>query len=418
MQLVDNTYQIADGYFISNHVGASAFAAESLIFPPLTIIAGLGLMFGTGGAALIAQTMGEGDREKANRQLSMITVALAAVSVILSAVEFFLMPAIAGWVGADEMLIPYCVEYGRILAVCMPFQMLNAAFHPLMIVADRPNLGLVVSLINAAVNILLDWVLVALLGLDLTGAALATGLAWVVSALIPLWFFFRNRTTLRFSTFRFDLKDLGQTCYNGASEMVDAVSYAVVAILFNGRLLQFLGEYGVDAYAVSEYVSSIFLAVFFGIGMTVTPVVGYHLGQKNKTEIRSILKNGLRLNLILGLIAAVISFFSAFLVSQLFVGYDQDLLVISTEALRIISFGVLLFGLTTFSSAFFTGMEDGAASLAVALNKCLIFPLLGMYLLPQLFGNNGIWLVTPVAEFMTVIAAGIILLIYRKKQKI
>lgn len=417
MQLVDNTYQVADGYFISNYIGPTAFAAESVIFPPLAVVAGVGLMFGAGGAAVLSQTLGEGNKEKANRQLSMITLALAVLSLILGVVLYILMPKIAAWVGAPEELIPHCVEYGRILAACMPFQILNAAFHPILITADKATLGFIVSIINAAINILLDWVAVGLLHMGLTGAALATGLAWVISAMIPLIYFFRKENPLHFGKIQWSWRDLGQTCYNGASEMADSISYAVVAIFFNARLLEYIGEFGVDAYAVSEYVSALFISVFFGISMSITPVVGYHLGNKNSGELQFVFRNGSRLMGIIGLVTWALSFGFAWQIAGFFVGYDPKLSELSVTALRIISFSFLLYGVTVFVSAFFTGLGDGKSSLIVALNKCLIMPMLGLLILPNLFGSTGIWLVTPFSELLALAVVVIILYLYHRKSK-
>ncbi len=417
MQLVDNTYQVADGYFISNNIGATAFAAESVIFPPLAVVAGLGLMFGAGGAAILSQTIGEGNKEKADRQLSMITLALAVLSLVMGLALYILMPNIAAWVGASEELIPHCVEYGRILAACMPFQILNAAFHPILITADKATLGFIVSIINAAINILLDWIAVGLLHMGLTGAALATGLAWIISAMIPLIYFLREKNSLHFGKMQWSWRELGQTCYNGASEMADSISYAVVAIFFNSRLLDYIGEFGVDAYAVSEYVSAPFISVFFGISMSITPVVGYHLGNKNTAELRSVFRNGARLMGIIGLITWALGFGFAWPVAQFFVGYDSSLLELSVKALRIISFSFLLYGVTVFASAFFTGLGDGKASLVVSLNKCLIMPMLGLLVLPDIFSSTGIWLVAPFSELLASVVVVVILYLYHRKNK-
>ena len=416
MQLVDNTYQVADGYFISNYIGPSAFAAENLIFPPLAVVAGVGMMFGSGGAALISHALGEENEAKANQRLTLTVASLIIAGVFLSFLLFLFMPMIAKAVGAPENLIPYCVEYGRILAVCMPFYMLNGAFHPLLITANQPGLGLLVSILNAAINIVLDWVAIAILGWGLKGAALATGLAWIISAMVPLYYFAKKSQALRFGPFRFDAKDLGQTCYNGSSEMADAISYALVAMLFNGQLLRYAGEAGVDAYAVSEYVGGIFLAIFFGISMSMTPVVGFHLGQGNKTELRSIRKNGTLAMGVLGIFMAMISYGFATPIAHIFVGYDQTLTGLSVEALRIIAFSYLLGGVTTFYSAFFTGMGDGTASLTVAVVKSFAFPVAGLLLLPLALGRIGIWLVTPLAEIFAMLTAVFFLLRYRKKQ--
>lgn len=415
MQLVDNTYQVADGYFISNYIGSSAFAAENLIFPPLAVVAGIGMMFGSGGAALISHALGESNQEKANQRLTLTITILIIAGVLSSILLFLFMPLIARLVGASEALVPYCVEYGRILAVCMPFCMLNAAFHPLLITANRPGLGLLVSILNASVNIVLDWVAIALLGWGLKGAALATGLAWFISALVPLYYFTKRKHALHFGPFRFDAKDLGRTCYNGSSEMADAVSYALVAMLFNGQLLRYAGEAGVDAYAVSEYVGGIFLAIFFGIAMSITPVVGFHLGQENKAEVRSVRKTGTLVMGTLGIVMAAVSYVFAAPIANIFVGYDQTLMALAVEALHIIAFSYLLSGLTTFYSAFFTGMGDGTASLAVAVAKSFVFPVAGLLLLPLALGRIGIWLATPLAEIFAALTVVFFLLRYRKK---
>ncbi len=400
MQLVDNTYQVADGFFISNYIGEAAFEAENLIFPALLIVMYVGLMFGTGASALISRELGEGRREQASRILSMTVAVLAAASVLLSASLFFLMPAVARWVGASDVLVRDCVTYGRVLACFMPFQMLSMAFHPLLITAERPDLGLVTTIANALVNILLDWAFVAGFRWGMRGAAVATGIAWLISAVIPFVYFTNRKHTLHFTRPASDLGALGKTLYNGASEMVDGVSYAVVALIFNLQMLRYLGENGVGAYAVSEYVGGVFSAVFYGVSMSIVPVVGYHLGQKNKKELHSLRRNGLILMGVLGAAMMLLCLGLAHPISRIFVGYNAVLTDLSTLALRLISLSFLLGGLTTYSSSYFTGLNQGSASLAIAAVKGFAGPLAAVYLLPLLIGSDGLWLATPVAELL------------------
>lgn len=415
MQVVNNTYQLADGYFISNYIGSAAFAAENLIFPPLIVLAGVGMMFGSGAAALISHTLGEGDQEKANGQLSLAIGSLAVTGILLSLAVFLMLPTIAGWVGAPEELIPQCVEYGRILTACMPFAIMSAAMRPLLVTANRPGLGFKVSVVNAFLNILLDWIAVAKLGWGLTGAALATGLAWVISASIPLSFFANKRNPLHFGRFNRNGKVLGKICYNGSSEMAGTVSYALIAMLYNGQLLRYIGAGGVDAYAVTDYVSGLFLAVFYGIAMSMTPVVGYHLGENNREELRNLRKNGFMLTGGIGLVMAATAFAFAEPISRIFVGYDPELTALSVEALRIICLSYLLSGITTYASAFFTGMNDGTASLVVSVIKSFAVPLILLMALPRWIGRTGIWIVTPLAEIAALAAAVFFFMKYRKK---
>ena len=416
MQLVDSTYQIADGFFISNFIGEAAFEAENLIFPPLLIVQSVGLMFGTGASALIAKELGEGRAEKANRLLSMIIAILAAVGVLLSVALYLLVPTIARWVGASEAMMPGCITYGRVLAFFMPFQMLSMAFHPLLITAERPGLGLATTISNAVANILLDWLFVAGFGWGMRGAAIATGLAWTISAVIPMVYFFNPKHPLHFVRPDMDIRALGKSLYNGASEMVDAISYAVVALIFNLRLLHFLGDDGVGAYAVSEYMGGLFVAVFYGISMSIVPVVGYHLGSRNVKELKHLRRTGLLMTGGLGVLMAALSYLLAVPVSRIFVGYNAELTELSAHALRISSIYFLLCGMTTFSSSYFTGLNQGGTSLAIALMKSFIGPLAMVFLLPALMGADGIWYSTPAAEVLAILVTLVCFMLWKKRE--
>ena len=405
MQIVDNTYQIADGYFISNFISEEAFEAENLIFPVLLIVMYVGLMFGTGASALISKELGEGKKERANQLLSMSIAVLTAVGLILSAALFILMPTICRWVGATEEMMDHIVVYGRVLACFMPFQMLS-----------RPGLGLVTTISNATVNILLDYLFVAVFGWGMRGAAIATGIAWLVSAIVPLVFFINKKHPLHFVRPCRDLGALSRTLYNGASEMVDGVSYAIVAMIFNLQLLRWMGNAGVGAYAVSEYVSGLFMAIFYGISMSIVPVVGYQLGRKDVSELRSLRRNGFVLMSGLGIIMTGLGIGLADPVSRLFVGYNEQLTALSVEALRIISFSYLLNGVTTFSSSYFTGLNQGSASLAIAAVKGFIGPLAAVFTLPLIIGPKGMWFSTPAAEILAMITAAALFLWWKKRE--
>ena len=279
------------------------------------------------------------------------------------------------------------------------------AVHPLLITAERPGLGLVTTISNAAANILLDALFVAVFRWGMRGAAIATGLAWMVSAIIPMVYFFNKKHELHFVKPCRDIKALGQSLYNGGSEMVDAISYAMVAVIFNLQLIRYLGDDGVGAYAVSEYVGGLFIAVFYGVSMSIVPVVGYHLGKGNREELHGLKRNGLILMGIFGVIMAGLSFALANPISRIFVGYNEVLTALSTHALRIISFSFLLGGITTYSSSYFTGCNQGTASMAIAIVKGLAGPLAMVFLLPLLMGNDGLWYSTPAAEVLALLTA-------------
>ncbi len=415
MQLVNNTYQAADGYFISNYIGSAAFAAENIIFPPIVILTSTGLMFGNGTSALASYYLGQKDSHRANQLFTSMTVILFIIGIILSSAMYILVPSIARFLGAPENMIPSCTEYGRVLAVFMPLQMVNMSFQPLLIAADKPGLGLVVSIANAILNIFLDWFMVAFMRQGLFGAAVATGIAWAISAFIPFIYFFRKTSILHFTDISFDFPNMIKAAYNGSSEMIDSVAYAIVAMLFNSQLLKYAGENGVASYAVTEYIGSVPLAVFMGISMSITPQVGYALGEGNRDELHHIRNTGAVMMGTIGVIMTAGGILTSEWVARVFVGYDDALMNMAVQALIFVSLSYFPLGLTSFSSAFFTGMNDGTFSLMIAVSKSFVLPVILLFILPPLMGLTGIWLTTSLSETATVFLAVILFAVYKRK---
>lgn len=401
MLLVDNTYMVADGFFISNYIGAAAFASENLIFPPFMLMAGVGLMFGTGTSAVVSRELGAGRTERACSLMSMMVTVLLLFAILLAALLYANVPTIAAWVGASESLVPTCVIYGEILAIFMPFLILTVAFQPLLITAERPDLGFMMSAVQAVVNILLAGLFVAVFDWGLQGAALGVGIAWISGVAVPITYFFHRNHTLHFVPPVRELKILGEALYNGASEMVDIMSAAIVAIIFNLQLMRYLGESGVAAYAVGEYVMGLFAAMFGGICMSIVPVVGYHLGAENHEELHSLRRTGMRLVGCIGILMTLSSAGLAEVIAGIFVGYDESLEALAVEALRYLSLAYLFIGITFYSSAYFTGLGLGTLSLVISLCNSFIGPLVMIELLPPLLGTQGLWLATPTAQCLT-----------------
>ena len=390
------------GRFVSNYIGTEAFAAENLIYPPIGFIIGMGFMFGTGAGAVISRELGSGKPERACGILTMLFLALALLAVLLAALVYPEIPAIAAWVGASENLIPLCTVYGEILVIFMPILILTVALQLLLITAERPGLGFATTAVQAAVNILLTWAFVAELGWGLEGAALGTVISWVSSSVIPLTYFCNPKNTLHFARPTHQLRILGETVYNGASEMVNATSAAIVSVIFNLQLMRYLGESGVAAYAVGEYVMGLFMAMLDGICISMVSVVGYHFGAGNHGELRSLRRKGMLLVGGIGILMAGTSASLAQIIAGIFVGYDESLKELATEALRFLSLTYLFIGISFFSSSYFTGMGQGTLSLVISLCESLIGPLVMVHLLPLLLGRKGLWLAEPASQFLTV----------------
>lgn len=298
MMVFTSIYGIVDGFFVSNFAGKTPFAALNLIWPFLMILATVGLMFGTGGSAIVAKTLGQGKREKANRYFSLFVYVAAALGVIFSLLGFLFIRPIASLLGAEGAMLENAVVYGRIIIVAMPFYVLQLLFQAFCVTAEKPRLGLIVTILAGLTNMVLDAILVMALPQDLklAGAAIATSMSQVVGGLVPLIYFGRRNTSiLRLGRASFDARAVGKACTNGSSEFMSNISMSLVGMLYNLQLLKYAGEDGIAAYGVMMYASMVFAAAFLGYSIGSAPIVGYHDGAGNYRELKGLLRKGLRI---------------------------------------------------------------------------------------------------------------------------
>lgn len=416
MMIFSSIYGIVDGFFVSNYVGKMAFTAVNLIYPFLIILGSIGFMFGTGGAALISKTMGEKNIKKAKETFSLIIFTSVVLGIILSILGIIFLPQIASLLGAKDEVLTDCILYGKIILISLPFYILQYEFQCLFSTAGKPKFGLIVTVISGMSNIIFDYLLVAVFSLGLFGAAIATMISQVVGGVIPLIYFFgKNKSLLHFVKFKFDIKSLLKVCSNGSSEFLSNVSSSLISILYNLQLLKYAGENGVAAYGVLMYVSMIFQAIFIGYSIGVSPIVGYHYGAKNTSE----LKNVFTKSIIVIFITAIIMFICGELlsepISRIFVNYDDELLQITKNAFRIFSFSFLLSGMSIYGSSFFTSLNNGLISALISFLRTVVFQASAVMILPIFLKLNGIWLSIVVAELMSFIITFTFLIMKRKK---
>lgn len=417
MLVFTSIYGVVDGFFVSNFVGKTPFAAVNFIMPVLMILGCVGFMFGTGGGALIAKTLGEGDEERANRIFSLIVVSSVVCALILTVLGIAFLPQIALLLKSDECMLGDCVLYGRIILAALPFFVLQYEFQCLFATAGKPKLGLAVTVAAGVTNMVLDALFVAVFSWGLAGAAIATAMSQFVGGVIPLIYFSRPRrdSLLHFTRFSFDRKALVKTCTNGSSELMSNISMSVVSMFYNSRLMYYAGENGIAAYGVLMYVSMIFQAIFIGFAVGTAPVVSFHYGAQNRGELKSLLKKSTFLLAICSLaMFAAGELFSAPL-SRMFVGYDEELLVITTRAFALFSFSFLFSGFSIFVSSFFTALNDGATSALISFLRTLVFQVSTVLLFPLIWELDGIWFSLVAAELLSVITTGLFLLGKRKK---
>ena len=397
------SFQMVDGYFVSNLLGITPFAAIGLISPVFFLLYALGFMFGEGASALISQFIGEGNRKRGCEVFTMTTVVTLIFGTVMGLAAALLMPTLARLVGATEDNIGYCVEYGRMLVIFLPLYLVNSAFMSLWITAEKGWYGMVVSAINGLANVVLDWLFMSPMKMGVTGAALATSLAALISSVITIvYFWMPNRSSLRFTRFTFrDLRELIQICTNGASAMVDSVAGNLTHLLMNGQLLRHLGEIGVAAMGVYDYVVEFFLAILFGISTTSITVVGYKYGEKNRGELNNLVKINTMLTLGFGVGLCLLFIVCAEPVARIYVGYDAETFALTVRAIRAMALQCIVFGFNLFVSSFFTGLGNGMVSAIIALCNSLVAPALMIIAVPAIFGGEAIWYAMPLATLLT-----------------
>ncbi len=418
MMVFTSIYGVVDGFFVSNFAGKTPFAAVNLIIPFLMIVATVGFMFGTGGTAIVAKAFGEGDSERANRYFSLFVYVAFGLGVIIAVLGFIFIRPISILLGAQGELLENCVVYARIILVALPFYVCQLLFQSFFVTAEKPHLGLAVTVSSGLTNMVLDAVLVMLLPgpYKLAGAAVATAMSQVVGGVVPLFYFFRkNSSILRLQKTSMDLRAILQACVNGSSEFMSNVSMNLVGMLYNIQLLAYAGEDGVAAYGVMLYVSMVFSAAFIGYSIGTAPIVGYHDGARNCAELHGLLHKSLGMIGLFGLLMVTAAQLLAVPLARLFVGYDAGLLELTVNGFRIFALSFLFMGFAIFGSGFFTALNDGVTSAIISFLRTLVFQVAAVQLLPRLLGIQGIWWSIVVAEVMAVVLAGIFLLVKRRR---
>lgn len=416
MMIFTSIYGIVDGFFVSNFAGKIPFAAVNLIMPLIMILSTVGFMLGAGGSALVSKTMGEGDYKKANRLFSLLIYVAFVVGAVLCAGGIVFIRPIAALLGADGALLDNCVLYARYILATLPFYILQMAFQSFFVTAEKPNLGLVMTVIAGGCNMVLDALFVAVFRWGLTGAAVATAFSQFLGGFVPFFYFIRpNDSLLRLTKTHYDGKALLKACTNGSSELMSNISMSVVSILYNMQLMKYAGEDGVAAYGVLMYVGFIFCAAFFGYSIGTAPVVGYHFGAQNHSELKNLLKRSL---VIVGAFSIGMTIFALVLakpMSIVFVGYDATLCELTINGFRIYAFAFLFMGYAIYSSGFFTALNDGLTSALISFLRTLVFQIAAVIILPLIFEINGIWYSIVVAEMLAVILSAFFIMIKRKK---
>lgn len=416
MMIFTSIYGVVDGFFVSNYVGNTPFAALNLIMPYIMIMSAIGFMLGTGGSALVAYTLGTGDNKRANGIFSLIIYLLIAIGLVLSIVSLIFIKPVAIMLGATQEMLGYCITYALISMIGLVPFMLQNAFQSFMIVAEKPKLGLYITIAAGITNMILDWLFMGVFRMGIGSAAAASVIGMYVGGILPLIYFIRpNSSLLQLGKPIKDIASIGKAALNGSSEFMTNVSVSLVNMLYNFQLMKFAGEYGVSAYGIIMYTNFIFIGVFFGYSIGVTPIIGYHYGTGLKDELRNVFKKSLTMIAIAAAIMFIIAELLARPLAMIFASYDEELLSITTHAIQIYSVSFLIMGFNIFGSSLFTALNDGLISALISFFRTLLFQIASVLVLPLIFGLDGIWYSIICAELLALFVTSGCIIIFRNK---
>lgn len=418
MMIFTSIYGVVDGIFVSNCVGPNAFAAVNLIMPALMILGTVGFMIGSGGSALVAKTIGEGKKEKANEYFSMLIYLLVIIGFIFTVIGIMLVEPISKLLGAEGEILENCIVYGRALLIFLIPFILQNCFQSFLVVAEKPTFGLIISIATGVTNMILDFLFIYVFNMRVFGAALATGISQLIGGIIPIIYFIRpNNSPLKLVKAKFEGKAIIQSCTNGSSEMLTNLSMSLVNMLYNMQLMKYAGADGVVAYGIIMYIGFIFSGTYLGYSMGTAPIIGYHYGAENTEELKSLLKKSLKLIAITSIVMTGLAEISSRLLASIFVSYNAELLDMTTNAIRLFAISYIISGFNIFASSFFTALNNGLVSAIISFLRTLVFQVAMILILPIIFGLNGIWLAVVVAEILALIFSTVLVTMNRKKYR-
>ena len=409
------TYTIVDGIFVARYVGTDALSAINIIFPLINIMMGVGIMLGTGGSAIIARKMGEGRGDEARRSFTLITIFTAVLGFILSIVCFLFITPLSLFLGASEALLPYCVDYGKVLMSVYVISVIQILFQTLFITAGKPRLGLWLNAISGIANIFFDYLFIVVMDLGIAGAALGTVSSFFIGGLYPLWYFAKPRATLYFMKPKWDGKLILNSILNGSSEMVTSGAMAVTTFLFNLTMMRLLGADGVAAITIILYAQFLFSSAYMGFSNGVAPIFSFIYGAGDTEKMKGLFKLCIQIILVSSVVISVFSFLMATPTIAIFSPKNTQTYEIALHGYHIFAWGFLFAGINIFTSSFFTALSNGKLSAIISFLRTFLFVTACILFLPRILGTDGIWLAIPLAEGLTILLA-ITLLVMANKQ--
>lgn len=410
-------YTIVDTLFVARGVNTDALSAINIVTPVINIIVGLATMLATGGSAIVARRMGSAHADEARENFTLITAATVVLGLVIAIAGLRYLDPLLRALGATSVLMPYCRDYLGTLLVFTPASMLQVLFACFFVTAGRPGMGMAAGVAGGLANAILDYLFIIVFGMGISGAALATGIGYLAPAATGLVFFsFNGKGALFFRVPRLDLAVLGESVFNGSSEMVGQLSTAITTFLFNMAMMSLAGENGVAAITIIIYSQFLLTTVFIGFSVGVAPVISFNHGGRNEAGLAKVISISLWLVFASSVVMSAVMLSCGGAIASLFSPESSAVYAITRVGFRIFPISFLFIGLNLFASAMFTALSNGVLSAALSFSRNA-FIALGIVLLPGFFGVNGLWLAAPLAEFVSLCIAAYLFIANRARYR-
>ncbi len=414
MMVFMGLYTIIDTIFVARFVDTNALSSINIVCPVINIIVGLGTMLATGGSAIVAKKMGSGKADEARSNFTLIIITGIITGLVITVIGLLFLDEIIWGLGASEILFPYCKDYLTIQLIFVVGNIMQVLYQNLFVTAGKPTLGLILSVLAGLANIVFDYIFIVLLHMGIKGAALGTGIGYMIPTVIGSIFFLTGRSELHFCKPQMDTVVLIKSCSNGASEMVSQLSTAVTTFLFNATMMKLLGEDGVAAITVIIYSQFLLTTLYIGFSMGVAPIISYNYGSKNVKQLKKVVCICFCFILAISVFVFLLSFFAGESIAKIFAENNENVFEITKRGFSIFSFGFLFAGCNIFASALFTALSNGKVSATISFLRTFGFILIFLLVLPRFLEVTGVWLAIPIAELLTFMLT--IYLIFRHRK--
>lgn len=406
MMISLSMYIIVDGMFVSRILGTTALSSVNMVYPAICFEMAIAIMIATGGSAIIARKLGEGKQKEAQKNLSFLIAIEILLGIVIAIAGNLFIEEIVSFLGASPVQAPLSIAYARIIFSFAPAFFLQTAFQTFFVTAGKPTLGLIVTLLAGLANLVLDYVFMAPLNMGIAGASIATGIGYCIPAIAGLIFFLTAKNNpLRLVRPKFDGKVLLQSCTNGSSEMVTNLANAATTFLFNYTLLQFYGEDGVASITILLYFQYIFTALYFGYSNGIAPIISFKFGNGDKEQLRSLFKNSVFFLIASSLLSNIIIHLTVTQALTIFTPAGSNVYNIALSGFSLYSLAFIIMGFSIFASALFTAFSDGKSSAIISFSRTFIFIVGAILILPNIYGETGVWIAVPLAELLGIIIA-------------